>query len=100
MESKSDIRSSRRASRVSATQASRSFSRLLDEVEAGRRFVVHRHGREVCEMVPRRAEGRRASEVLAMLRARPPVLLDDRFSEDLLAVVAGETVEERPPWGS
>lgn len=86
--------------RISATEASRSFSRLLDEVESGQRFVVHRRGRDVCAITAPPAEARRASECLALLRARSPVLLDDAFSADLLAVLEEEPVEERPAWDS
>jgi antitoxin (DNA-binding transcriptional repressor) of toxin-antitoxin stability system len=90
----------RREKRISATEASRSFSRLLDEVAAGRRFLIHRRGRDVCVMTPPSVQGRRASECLALLRARSPVLLDDRFGTDLLEVLAREPVEERPAWDS
>jgi antitoxin (DNA-binding transcriptional repressor) of toxin-antitoxin stability system len=90
----------RRERRISATEASRSFSRLLDEVEAGRRFRIHRRGRDICEIVPPPVHGRRASECLELLRTRPPVLLDDRFGEDLLEILAREPLEERPKWDS
>jgi antitoxin (DNA-binding transcriptional repressor) of toxin-antitoxin stability system len=90
----------RRVKRVSATEASRSFSRLLDEIERGHRFLVHRRGRNVCVMASPSGHGRRASECLAILRARSPILLDDDFGADLLDVVAGEPVEERPSWDS
>jgi 5-methylcytosine-specific restriction endonuclease McrA len=43
MSEKSDNRLDRS---LSATEASRSFSKLLDEVEAGRRFHIHRRGAE------------------------------------------------------
>jgi antitoxin (DNA-binding transcriptional repressor) of toxin-antitoxin stability system len=89
-----------RESRISATEANRSFSRVLDEIETGRRFLVLRRGREVCIMTPPPAEGRRASECLAYLRGRSPTVLDDRFSEDLLDILKGEPVEERLSWGS
>ena len=88
-----------RETQVSATEASRSFSKLLDEVEAGHRFVVRRRGRDLCLMAPAAAHGRRASESLELLRARSPVLLDDRFGDDLLRVLAEESSEERPSWG-
>ena len=97
MAKKSDRRKDRR---ISATEASRSFSRLLDEVEAGRRFLVHRRGRDVCEMTSPTAHGRRASQCLALLRARSPVLLDDGFGADLLAVLSEEPAEGRPSWDS
>jgi hypothetical protein len=93
-------KSDKREKRVSATEASRAFSRMLDEIEAGHRFVVHRRGRDVCWMGPPPVRGRRASECLALLRGRSPVLLDDGFAADLLEVIAREPVEERPKWGS
>jgi hypothetical protein len=86
--------------RISATEASRSFSRLLDEVEVGRRFLVHRRGRDVCVMAQPPVHGRRASECLSLLRTRSPVLLDDGFGADLLEILAEEPAEERPSWDS
>ncbi len=90
----------RQEASLSATEASRSFSRILSLVETGRRFVVHRHGREVCVIAPPPVRGRRASECLAILRGRPPVLLDGRFGEDLVRIIADEPGEGRTPWGS
>ena len=98
MARKSDKRAAEK--RISATEASRSFSRLLDAIESGRRFVVHRRGRDVCVMGPPPVWGCRASECLAYLRSRSPVVLDGAFGGDLLDVVAGEPVEERPAWDS
>lgn len=86
--------------RLSATEASRSFSKLLDRVEEGGRFLIHRRGRDICLVAPPPVVGRRASECLALLRGRSPVLLDDRFSKDLLEILAGEPIEERPSWAS
>jgi antitoxin (DNA-binding transcriptional repressor) of toxin-antitoxin stability system len=86
--------------RISATEASRSFSRLLDEVEAGRQFRVHRRGRDLCTVAPAAVHGRRASECVEILRARSPVLLDDAFGDVLLRLLADEAPEERPEWGS
>lgn len=97
MSDKSDIGPEKR---ISATEASRSFSRLLDQVEAGRRFLVHRYGRDVCVMRPPSVQGRRASECLEILRARSPVFLDAGFGAGLLEVLAGEEAEERPSWES
>lgn len=90
-----------RDKRVSATEASRFFSKLLNQIESsGRRFLIHRRGRDVCVMAPPPVVGRPASECLAYLRGRAPVVLDDRFGGDLLDVLAGETIEERPSWDS
>ncbi len=97
MPTKSDKSKERR---ISATEASRSFSKLLDKVEAGRRFVIQRHGEDVCVMAPPVASGRRASDCLAYLRGRAPVALDDRFGVDLLDILAAEPVGEQPLWDS
>jgi len=85
---------------LSATEASRSFSWLLDQVTAGRQFRIHRHGQEVCVMAPPTASGRRASECLARVRDRSSVLLDEGFGEDLMDVLAAEAREEPPSWDS
>jgi len=85
---------------VSATDASRKFSEMLDQVEAGRSFLVERHGRDVCVITRPPVTGRRGEECLAILRGRTPVVLDDRFSKDLLDILAREGVEERPTWDS
>ena len=49
--------------------------------------------------MPPPAEGRLASACLALLGQRAAVLLDDRFGEDLTAVIAGEARDVRP-WDS
>jgi len=67
--------------RISATEASRTFSNLLDRVEAGGRFVIHRRGRDICVMSP------------ASPRGRPPVLLDDQSGKDLMDLIRGEPRE-------
>ena len=93
MKRKSDSASVRK---ISATDASRSFSRVLDDVEKGKVYVVHRRGRDVCHMVPVVTTSRAASECLSILRSRPPVVLDDRFGRDLMEVLHGERIEGRP----
>ena len=84
--------------RIPATVAGRSFSQILDEVERGRTFVVHRHGKDVCTMAPVAATGRKLSECLAILLERPAVRLDDKFSGDLADILRGERKDHRP-WG-
>ncbi len=86
--------------RISATEASRAFSRLLDKVERGDRFVVQRRGRDVCVIAPAPVEGRTAAQCVAVLRGRTPVLLDGRFGKDLLDLIRDERVEEPPSWDS
>jgi len=84
---------------VSATQASRSFSRILDRIETGGRFVVRRHGKDVCLMSAPPLTGRTAAQCLDILQGRVPVQLDRRFGDDLLAIIAAETAGT-PPWDS
>ena len=101
---KSDIRSwadGDREQRISATEASRSFSKLLDRIESGDgRFLVHRRGNDVCVMAPPPVAPRRASECIAYLRGRPRVVLDGQFGSDLRDILAGESVAEPPAWDS
>jgi hypothetical protein len=73
---------------------------MLDQVEGGRRYVIHRRGHDVCVMAPPVVAGRRASECLALLGGRTPVVLNGGFGKDLLSILAEEPAEERPPWGS
>ncbi len=86
--------------RISATEASRSFSNVLDQVEKGRRFLIHRRGQGVCTMAPPPVLRRRASECLMLLGGRSEVVLDGEFARDLLDVITGETLSERPSWDS
>lgn len=85
MVKKSDILSKERT--VTATEASRSFSTILTEVEAGATVHVVRRGVEVCTIAPPKPKGFRVSDILERLRGRPPVTLDDEFGKDLLEVI-------------
>jgi prevent-host-death family protein len=76
---------------VSATIASRSFSRLLDSVEhEGDSYVIVRNGRPVARLEPMGGPGGRA--VRELLATRPK---DPRWSEELRELRAGVVVEER-----
>lgn len=85
-----------RRRRVSATEASRSFADLLDRVEAGAQYLIHRRGKDVCLMSAPPVSGRTAGQCLEILRSRLPVQLDERFGKDLLAVIASETIDRSP----
>jgi prevent-host-death family protein len=76
---------------VTATDAARHFSDLLDAVEhAGESFTVTRSGRVVARIVPAEgAAGRVAKDLL--LRHRP----DARWRDDLAAVRAHLFPEDR-----
>lgn len=89
----------RRRGRISATEASRSFSDILNKIERGATILVHRRGKDVCLMTSPRLAARKASECLEILRGRAPVLPDDGFAADLLDILSREPIEERP-WDS
>ena len=76
------------------------FSKLLNDVEAGGRFLIQRRGRAICAMAPPPVESRKVSECVALLRGRPPVLLDEGFGDDLADLIDGEPLTEPPKWDS
>ena len=77
--------------RLTATEAVRRFSELLDAVESrGETFVVLRHGRAVARIAPAAAADGRA--VKKLLRERSP---DDGWASELRELRAALTVEER-----
>lgn len=79
---------------ISATEASRRFSDLLDAVEAGDTVTVTRGNRPIAEIRPaRRRTGRDLREALADIE--PP---DDRFVADIADAVASLSHEETDPW--
>jgi prevent-host-death family protein len=77
---------------VTATEASRSFAALLDEVERGQTVVVTRGGRRIAAIGP--ASASNGAEVLALLRS-PGV--DDGFAADVVAA-RDAVVLEGPAW--
>ena len=76
---------------VSATEAARRFSELLDAVEArGETFLVARRGRTVARIGP--AAGADGRAVKALLRRMRP---DAEWPSELRELRAGLTVEGR-----
>ena len=78
---------------LSATEASRRFSEVLDEVErGGESYVVVRHGRAVATISP--AIGGTGKSLKDALRANRP---DDAWADELLELREGlEPVAD--PW--
>ena len=78
--------------RLTATEAARRFSDVLDQVEHdGETFLVERHGRVIASLAPAAAAS--GQTVKALLRAQP---VDARWPEDLAALRAGVESQERP----
>jgi prevent-host-death family protein len=78
--------------RLTATDAARRFSELLDAVERrGETFLVVRHGRAVARIEPARAANGKA--VKELLRSAPP---DPGWADELRELRASLAVEDRP----
>lgn len=79
---------------ISATEASRKFSDLLDAIERGEVVTVTRGNRPVAEIRPAR---RRTGKDLraALSETSPP---DDQFETDIADALAYVTNERADPW--
>jgi prevent-host-death family protein len=79
---------------MTATEASRNFSDLLDAIERGETVTITRGNHVVAEIRPARrrtgADLRSALEHIA-----PP---DDRFADDIAAALAHVSGEGNDPW--
>ena len=79
---------------ISATEASRKFSDLLDAIERGESVTVTRGNRPVAEIRPaRRRTGRDLQAALAEIS--PP---DDRFEREIADALAYVTNDRTDPW--
>ncbi|GAA3459865.1 type II toxin-antitoxin system Phd/YefM family antitoxin [Saccharothrix longispora] len=83
---------------ISASEASRNFSAVLDEAEEGETIIVTRNGRPAAMIVPApRANGRAVLDVFRSWHGRPG--LDAEFEANVTAArdaVSGELDED--PW--
>lgn len=79
---------------ITATEASRRFSDLLDAIERGEEVTITRGNKPVAEMRPvRRRTGRDLREALEKV---PP--LDDQFAADVADALAGVDQRWVDPW--
>ena len=83
---------------VTASEASRNFSAVLDSVERGEIIVVTRAGRRVASIAPTpAATGAALNAVLT--RWRGGAAFDDDFAESIdTARAAASTEDDRDPW--
>lgn len=79
---------------LTATEASRKFSDLLDAIERGETITITRGNHPVAEIGP--ARRRTGADLRAALADIPPP--DDRFTDDITDALALVTTEERDPW--
>ena len=79
---------------MTATEASRRFSDLLDAVERGERVVIFRGNHPVAEIGP--AHRRTGADLRAALEGTPPP--DEAFARNISAALAMVTSEVPDPW--
>lgn len=80
---------------ISATEASRRFSDLLDAIEAGETVTVTRGGKSIAEIRPApRRTGRDLRDALAELPAP-----DEQFVTGVNEAIAAVSQEVPDPWG-
>jgi antitoxin (DNA-binding transcriptional repressor) of toxin-antitoxin stability system len=79
---------------MTATEASRNFSDLLDAIERGETVTITRGHHVVAEVRP--ARRRTGADLRAALRDIPPP--DDRFAEDIAGALALIANEGADPW--
>ena len=84
--------------RLTATQAARDFSGLLDQVENGSEAVIERRGEAIALIGPAGSAPRRISECLSVKLPRASVRPDPDFARDLDAIIAGNPKGEPPAW--
>jgi prevent-host-death family protein len=83
---------------VTASEASRNFSTMLDSVEHGETIVVTRAGRRIASIVPvSAANGAALNGVLARWRAA--AALDDEFAASIADARTAASIEhDTDPW--
>jgi prevent-host-death family protein len=79
---------------ITATEASRQFSDLLDAIERGETVTITRGNRSVAEIGP--ARKRTGADLRAALSDVVPP--DDRFARDIAGALALVDSEEPDPW--
>jgi prevent-host-death family protein len=79
---------------MTATEASRNFSDLLDAVERGETVTITRGNQVVAEVRP--ARHHTGSDLRAALEHIPPP--DDHFADDIAAALALVSSEGNDPW--
>jgi prevent-host-death family protein len=79
---------------MTATEASRHFSDLLDAVERGERVIILRGSHPVAEIGP--AQHRTGADLRAALEGSPPP--DESFTREISAALGLVTSEVPDPW--
>jgi len=84
-------------SHISATQAVRQFSDLLNRVRyRGEEFVIERGGEPICEIVPARPVMRTVADLVRALRSIPKP--DDEYWDNLGDITKHQQSLPPSPW--
>ncbi len=84
-------------SRISATEAARRFSDVVNRVRyRGERFVVERGGEPVCEIAPAGADTVKGRDLVGLLKSLPRP--DDEFFKIVRAIARKQPRAARSPW--
>jgi prevent-host-death family protein len=79
---------------ITATEASRNFSELLDAIERGESVIIKRGSRPVAEIRP--AHRRTGRDLRAALTGTAPP--DEQFSSDIASALALLVTDRNDPW--
>ncbi|HXN87405.1 MAG TPA: hypothetical protein VN867_15130 [Candidatus Binataceae bacterium] len=83
--------------RVTATEAARKFSEILNRVAyKGETFVVERGGRPVCEIAPAHTKKFTASDFAEMIKSAPRP--DDEYFDAVEEVIKNRQPVAPSPW--
>jgi antitoxin (DNA-binding transcriptional repressor) of toxin-antitoxin stability system len=86
------------ATRLSATEAARRFSDLVNRVRYGREeFVIERGGKEVCRIGPVGPTRCTLRELARTLGSEPRP--DEAYLDELEALTRRQPALPEPPWG-
>ena len=83
--------------RITATEAARKFSEILNRVTyKGETFVVERGGRPVCEIAPARTKKFTASDFAEMIKSAPRP--DDEYFDAVEEIIKNRQPVAPSPW--
>ena len=88
--------------RITATELAKSLSDILSRVYyQGESFVIERNGQVVAALMPPESHtGVTLGELVAKLRERGLLPVDDKFADDLEAIQASQPLLGDTPWDS
>jgi antitoxin (DNA-binding transcriptional repressor) of toxin-antitoxin stability system len=82
---------------VSATEAARNFSELMNRVKyRGESFIIERGGESVCELRPAAPAKFTGADLASLLKSLPPI--DDEYLDVVEALARSTSMLPDSPW--